>query len=147
MIQPNVPPQQNGNLGYDEDMGYRTMTREDAAMIQQISTPGTVHTPITQQPPNSQNIPQSPPNAQGHHRTSRQVITVQNSLNLEHFFLICSFFICSAPPQGFGMPPNQAQYHQPQQQLPQAPPPQQSATIYSTQLSQASYGSNQVHTF
>lgn len=69
MIQPNVPPPQNGNLGYDEDMGYRTMTREDAAMIQQISTPGTVHTP-TQQPQNIQ-IPQSPPNAQGHHRTSR----------------------------------------------------------------------------
>lgn len=68
MIQANVPPPQNGNIGYDEDMGYRTMTREDAAMIQQISTPGS-----TQQPPNSQNIPQSPPNAQGHHRTSRQV--------------------------------------------------------------------------
>ncbi|XP_055313029.1 protein enabled isoform X2 [Sitodiplosis mosellana] len=122
VIQPNVPPPQNGNIGYDEDMGYRTMTREDAAMIQQISTPGTVHTPISQQPPNSQNIPQSPPNAQGHHRTS------------------------SAPPQGFGpcgMPPNQAQYHQPQPQPPQAPPQQQSATIYSTQLSQASYGSNQ----
>lgn len=73
VIQANVPPPQNGNIGYDEDMGYRTMTREDAAMIQQISTPGTVHTPISQQPPNSQNIPQSPPNAQGHHRTSRQV--------------------------------------------------------------------------
>lgn len=53
----------------------------------------------------------------------------------------------SAPPQGFGpcgMPPNQAQYHQPQPQPPQAPQQQQSATIYSTQLSQASYGSNQV---
>lgn len=75
VIQPIVPPPQNGNIGYDEDMGYRTMTREDAAMIQQISTPGTVHTPNTQQPPNSQNIPQSPPNAQGHHRTSRQVLS------------------------------------------------------------------------
>lgn len=40
------------------------------------------------------------------------------------------------------MPPNQAQYHQPQQQA-QAPT-QQPATIYATQLSQASYGSNQV---
>lgn len=41
------------------------------------------------------------------------------------------------------MPPNQAQYQQPHQQPPQAPP-QQPATIYATQLSQASYGSNQV---
>lgn len=72
VIQANVPPPQNGTLGYDEDMGYRTMTREDAAMIQQQQiTPGTVHTPISQQPPNNQNVPQSPPNAQGHHRTSR----------------------------------------------------------------------------
>lgn len=72
MIQPqNGPPPQNGTLGYDEDMGYRTMTREDAAMIQQISTPGQIHTPITQQSTINQNIPQSPPNAQGHHRTSR----------------------------------------------------------------------------
>lgn len=79
VIQPNVPPPQNGTIGYDEDMGYRTMTREDAAMIQQITTPGTVHTPISQQPPNSQNIPQSPPNAQGHHRTSRY--TICNGVN------------------------------------------------------------------
>lgn len=42
------------------------------------------------------------------------------------------------------MPPNQAQYQQPQQQLPQAALQQQTGTIYSTQLSQASYGSNQV---
>lgn len=42
------------------------------------------------------------------------------------------------------MPPNQAQYQQPQQQLPQAALQQQTGTIYSPQLSQASYGSNQV---
>lgn len=77
VIQANAPPPQNGNVGYDEDMGYRTMTREDAAMIQQqqINSTGTVantvHTPVTQQPINSQNVPQSPPNNQGHHRTSR----------------------------------------------------------------------------
>lgn len=71
VMQANIPPLQNGNHGYDEDMGYRTMTREDAAMIQQISTPGQIHTPITQQSTINQNIPQSPPNAQGHHRTSR----------------------------------------------------------------------------
>lgn len=72
VIQPNMPQQQNGSMIYDEDMGYRTMTRDEAAMIQQINTPSTVHTPISQQPSAiSQNIPQSPPNAQGHHRTSR----------------------------------------------------------------------------
>lgn len=49
--------------------------------------------------------------------------------------------MCSAPPQGFGSPggmmPPQTQYHQTQQQ-------QQATPIYSTQLSQGSYGSNQV---
>lgn len=88
MIQQNVQPPQNGTIGYDEDMGYRTMTREDAAMIQQISTPGIVHTPITQQPPNSQSIPQSPPNSQGHHRTSRYI-------NLcRRFFCYTTFLSC-----------------------------------------------------
>lgn len=80
VIQASIaPPQpQNGSVGYDEDMGYRTMTREDAAMIQQqqINSTGTVaavpHAQIiSQQPINSQNVPQSPPNTQGHHRTSR----------------------------------------------------------------------------
>lgn len=60
-------------------MGYRTMTREDAAMIQQqqINTTATVatvpHTQIINQQPiiNNQIVPQSPPNTQGHHRTSR----------------------------------------------------------------------------
>lgn len=74
------PPPQNGTVGYDEDMGYRTMTREDAAMIQQqqINSTGPVaavpHTQIiSQQPIISQNVPQSPPNTQGHHRTSRYI--------------------------------------------------------------------------
>lgn len=69
--------------------------------------------------------------------------SIVDFINLNIVFV----FDYSAPPQGFGpcgMPPNQAQYHQPQQQPPQAPPQQQSSTIYSTQLSQASYGSNQV---
>lgn len=70
-----MPPIQNGSIGYDEDMGYRTMTREDAAMIQQQQITSTgqpapvTHTPTSQQP--NQNVPQSPPNTQGHHRTSR----------------------------------------------------------------------------
>ncbi|XP_045507673.1 protein enabled [Colias croceus] len=35
-VQPNPPVPYNGhNAHYDEDMGYRTMTREDAAMLQQ----------------------------------------------------------------------------------------------------------------
>lgn len=60
--------------------------------------------------------------------------------------MISFFLYYSAPPQGFGpagLLPSQPQYHQPQQQQ-QQPPPQQSTTIYSTQLSQGSYGSNQV---
>lgn len=74
--QQSAPPLPNGTLGYDEDMGYRTMTREDAAMIQQQQISTTVQvqvqplTPTSQQPQN-QNIPQSPSTPQGHHRTSR----------------------------------------------------------------------------
>lgn len=65
-----------------------------------------------------------------------------------YFFIDLLVYDCSAPPQGFGMPPNQGQYHQPQQQQPpQAPPQQPSGTIYATQLSQASYGSNQVKSY
>lgn len=87
VIQASMPIPQNGQLGYDEDMGYRTMTREDAAMIQQQQInpagPGSVqpHTPTSQQPPN-QNIPQSPPTPQGHHRTSRYVFTFQSNILL-----------------------------------------------------------------
>lgn len=59
---------------YDEDMGYRTMTREDAAIIQQqqITTSGPVmalNTPTSQSNQNLQQ--QSSPTTQGHHRTSR----------------------------------------------------------------------------
>lgn len=51
----------NGNQ-YEEDMGYRTMTREDAAIMSQITTtPNSVLSPQTP-------TPHSPP--QGHHRTS-----------------------------------------------------------------------------
>uniref|UniRef100_A0A1A9WN65 WH1 domain-containing protein n=1 Tax=Glossina brevipalpis TaxID=37001 RepID=A0A1A9WN65_9MUSC len=63
----------NGN-SYEEDMGYRTMTSEDAAMLrQQQQITGQV-TPSAQTPTsqtNQNNIPQSPPTPQGHHRTSR----------------------------------------------------------------------------
>uniref|UniRef100_A0A336L4F7 CSON002885 protein n=1 Tax=Culicoides sonorensis TaxID=179676 RepID=A0A336L4F7_CULSO len=61
-----IPAPLGPGLGYDEDMGYRTMTREDAAIMQQNnnSLPNNVISPQT---PTS--IPQSPPQ-QGHHRTN-----------------------------------------------------------------------------
>ncbi|XP_055693613.1 protein enabled isoform X3 [Lutzomyia longipalpis] len=73
VIPTTAPPQQgvNSNTAYEEDMGYRTMTREDAAIIQQqqqiVGQQGVAPSPQT---PTTQ-IPQSPPTPQGHHRTSR----------------------------------------------------------------------------
>uniref|UniRef100_A0A1B0CL66 Putative signal transduction protein enabled n=1 Tax=Lutzomyia longipalpis TaxID=7200 RepID=A0A1B0CL66_LUTLO len=72
VIPTTAPPQQgvNSNTAYEEDMGYRTMTREDAAIIQQqqqiVGQQGVAPSPQT---PTTQ-IPQSPPTPQGHHRTS-----------------------------------------------------------------------------
>lgn len=63
----------NGN-GYEEDMGYRTMTSEDAAILRQQQQITGQITPSAQTPTsqaNQNNIPQSPPTPQGHHRTSR----------------------------------------------------------------------------
>lgn len=65
VIQQSVPPPPNGALGYEEDMGYRTMTREDAAILQQqqITTvqqqPQQIAQPLTptSQQPQTQNIP------------------------------------------------------------------------------------------
>ncbi|XP_017146933.1 protein enabled isoform X2 [Drosophila miranda] len=62
----------NGN-GYEEDMGYRTMTSEDAAILRQNNGIAGHITPSAQTPTsqtNQNNIPQSPPTPQGHHRTS-----------------------------------------------------------------------------
>lgn len=141
------------------------MTREDAAMIQQqqINTTGPAaaapHTQIiSQQPINSQNVPQSPPNTQGHHRTSRYTQHRQLSQNITFcrywkilntvFSLFVHFH--SAPPQGFGSPvgmiATQTQYNQqtPQPQQPQLQPLSQQQ---SSQLSQGSYGSNQVSSY
>uniref|UniRef100_A0A6B2EHP2 Putative signal transduction protein enabled n=1 Tax=Phlebotomus kandelakii TaxID=1109342 RepID=A0A6B2EHP2_9DIPT len=73
VIPTTAPPQQvvNSSTAYEEDMGYRTMTREDAAIIQQqqqiVGQQGVAPSPQT---PTTQ-IPQSPPTPQGHHRTSR----------------------------------------------------------------------------
>ncbi|XP_075169714.1 ENAH actin regulator enabled isoform X2 [Haematobia irritans] len=70
----NNPGQPTNGNGYEEDMGYRTMTSEDAAILrQQQQITGQV-TPSAQTPTsqtNQNNIPQSPPTPQqGHHRTS-----------------------------------------------------------------------------
>ncbi|XP_065719277.2 protein enabled isoform X7 [Drosophila suzukii] len=68
---PGGPPT-NGN-GYEEDMGYRTMTSEDAAILRQNNSIGGHVTPSAQTPTsqtNQNSIPQSPPTPQGHHRTS-----------------------------------------------------------------------------
>lgn len=84
-VPPSLPGLQNGAGGgvggggtttYDEDMGYRTMTREDAAIIQQqqITSTGPVpvlNTPTSQSNQNLQQQQQSPPTPQTHHRTSR----------------------------------------------------------------------------
>ncbi|XP_017033412.1 protein enabled isoform X2 [Drosophila kikkawai] len=67
----------NGN-GYEEDMGYRTMTSEDAAILRQNNGIGGHTTPSAQTPTsqtNQNSIPQSPPTPQGHHRTSRNSLS------------------------------------------------------------------------
>ncbi|XP_017837815.1 protein enabled isoform X3 [Drosophila busckii] len=94
----------NGN-GYEEDMGYRTMTSEDAAILRQNNGIAGHITPSAQTPTsqtNQNNIPQSPPTPQGHHRTSR------NSL--------------SAPPAPQPPPLQQQQQQQLQQQQQQQQP-------------------------
>jgi enabled len=60
-----TPTNQQPNISYDEDMGYRTMTREDADMMnhQTIISP---QTPTPQGVPPSQQQQQHP----GHHRAS-----------------------------------------------------------------------------
>ncbi|XP_050743409.1 protein enabled isoform X9 [Drosophila biarmipes] len=73
---PGGPPT-NGN-GYEEDMGYRTMTSEDAAILRQNNSIGGHVTPSAQTPTsqtNQNSIPQSPPTPQGHHRTSRNSLS------------------------------------------------------------------------
>lgn len=88
----NNPGQPTNGNGYEEDMGYRTMTSEDAAILrQQQQITGQV-TPSAQTPTsqtNQNNIPQSPPTPQqGHHRTSRLVIIIHSELILKHLDVI-----------------------------------------------------------
>lgn len=136
VVPSTLPPIQPNNTNYEEDMGYRTMTREEATILQstQISTTDGRAAPTAQTPTsqNQQMTPQSPPTPQGHHRTS------------------------SAPPAP--QPPPMSIPLQQNHPLPNSiPPPQppmsgpsisgsigyQTQTSYSSQTSQNSYGSNQ----
>lgn len=67
-----VPGGPGGSTTYEEDMGYRTMTREDAAIIQQHTNGQVPVTPTSQSNQNLQQQQQSPP--QTHHRTSRYAL-------------------------------------------------------------------------
>ncbi|GAB0086888.1 Protein enabled [Sergentomyia squamirostris] len=137
VIPTTAPPLPGVNsTAYEEDMGYRTMTREDAAIIQQqqqiVGQQGVAPSPQT---PTTQ-IPQSPPTPQGHHRTSR----------LES----CAPPAPQPPPMAIA-PQNYAQnvhQQQQQQQVSQASQQmitgqgyQQQMSGYSGQAVQNSYGS------
>lgn len=128
------PPGQQNNTNYEEDMGYRTMTREDAAILQsqQITTVDGRTTQIPQTPTSqNQNTPQSPPTPQGHHRTSSAPPAPQ------------------PPPMSVAMQNNQ-QYNTIQQMQGNVnnniPPTYQTQQSYSSQSSQNSYGPNQNNT-
>lgn len=131
------PPQQQNNTNYEEDMGYRTMTREEATILQsqqQMTTVDgrTVQAPQTPTSQNSQNTPQSPPTPQGHHRTSSAPPAPQPppmSMPMQNY-----------PQQNnVALPPQQSQ-----QQMSGGPvPPYQTQSSYTSQSSQNSYGSNQ----
>ncbi|XP_070505344.1 protein enabled [Chironomus tepperi] len=65
----NQQQQQQQNLSYDEDMGYRTMTREDADIVLNQQQQQTQI--LSPQTPTSQTIQQQQQqNIQGHHRAS-----------------------------------------------------------------------------
>lgn len=66
------PVYQQTNGQYEEDMGYRTMTREDVAIIQErrMSQQSQIlSSPSAQSPSAAPPVPPTPP-GQGHHRTS-----------------------------------------------------------------------------
>ncbi|XP_011184511.2 protein enabled isoform X3 [Zeugodacus cucurbitae] len=132
----------NGN-GYEEDMGYRTMTSEDAAILRQQQQITGQITPSAQTPTsqaNQNNIPQSPPTPQGHHRTSRNSLSAPAAPQPQQMTIPQQQ---PQPPYGqAGQPnglqpqthvppvPGQPQYHAPQQ-MQQAP--QASHAVYSAQ--------------
>jgi hypothetical protein len=135
----SIPPQQN-SINFEEDMGYRTMTREDAAILQsqQISTVDgrSVASPQTPTTQNQQNVLHSPSTPQGHHRTSSAPSAPQ------------------PPPMAILMQnvPQQTSSLSQQTQMigvgtintsTNIPPIYQTQQSYSSQSSQNSYGSNQ----
>ncbi|XP_050326703.1 protein enabled isoform X1 [Bactrocera neohumeralis] len=131
----------NGN-GFEEDMGYRTMTSEDAAILRQQQQITGQITPSAQTPTsqaNQNNIPQSPPTPQGHHRTSRNSLSAPAAPQPQQMTIPQQQ---PQPPYGqAGQPnglqqqthippvPGQPQYHAPQQ-MQQAP---QASHVYSAQ--------------
>ncbi|KAI8116883.1 Protein enabled [Lucilia cuprina] len=132
---PNNPGQPMNGNSYEEDMGYRTMTSEDAAILrQQQQITGQV-TPSAQTPTsqtNQNNIPQSPPTPQqGHHRTSsappapqpqQQMLQQQQQQQQQALYGHTG----NGPTQNGGM---QQQQQQPTQQM-QQPPPAPGQTQY-----------------
>ncbi|BFG06550.1 protein enabled [Drosophila madeirensis] len=145
----------NGN-GYEEDMGYRTMTSEDAAILRQNNGIAGHITPSAQTPTsqtNQNNIPQSPPTPQGHHRTSRNSLSAppapQPQQQQQQMAPPGPHY---GPPTGNGPTPNglppqvnpqippapgQAlQQPQPQQQQQQPYQQQQQQTLYAAQQQQ-----------
>ncbi|XP_037825411.1 protein enabled-like, partial [Lucilia sericata] len=132
---PNNPGQPTNGNSYEEDMGYRTMTSEDAAILrQQQQITGQV-TPSAQTPTsqtNQNNIPQSPPTPQqGHHRTSsappapqpqQQMLQQQQQQQQQALYGHTG----NGPTQNGGM---QQQQQQPTQQM-QQPPPAPGQTQY-----------------
>ncbi|XP_052742666.1 protein enabled isoform X2 [Bicyclus anynana] len=109
---PNPPVPYNGhnNTHYDEDMGYRTMTREDAAILQQPQ----YHAPLHQahQPPHQPHQPPHQPHQPPHqpHQPPHQPHQPphQPQLQPQH------------APQAQHHPPSQ--YHAPHHHHPAAPP-------------------------
>ncbi|CAH0547794.1 unnamed protein product, partial [Brassicogethes aeneus] len=59
-MMPQMPPQVPPHNHFDEDMGYRTMTREDVAMIQERRTSASILSPQQQQQQQQQTSPMTP---------------------------------------------------------------------------------------
>ncbi|XP_055704970.1 protein enabled isoform X5 [Phlebotomus papatasi] len=133
VIPTTAPPQPgvNSSTAYEEDMGYRTMTREDAAIIQQqqqiVGQQGVAPSPQT---PTTQ-IPQSPPTPQGHHRTSSAPPAPQPPP-------------MALAPQSYNQTVvhQQQQQQQQQQQVPPGGPGYQQLAGYGGQPVQNSYGAS-----
>ncbi|XP_067627044.1 protein enabled isoform X2 [Eurosta solidaginis] len=133
-------PPTNGN-GYEEDMGYRTMTSEDAAILRQQQQITGQITPSAQTPTsqtNQNNIPQSPPTPQGHHRTSRNSLSAPAAPQPQPMTIPQQQPPYGQPGQQNGMQsqtqipaaPGQPQYHAPQQMQQSA---QAAHAVYSAQ--------------